>query len=123
MDSMIVWQRVEGLLALVAGCVLFWQADSGWAWWLAIVVFFAPDLSFAAYALGPRVGAFGYNLVHIYGFGLLVWAVGLVAAVPALAACGALFLAHAGFDRMLGYGLKSEAGFGVTHLGRIGRDR
>lgn len=30
-------------------------------------------------------------------------------------------LAHAGFDRMLGYGLKSPEGFTVTHLGTIGR--
>jgi hypothetical protein len=30
-------------------------------------------------------------------------------------------VAHIGFDRMLGYGLKHASGFGDTHLGRIGR--
>jgi hypothetical protein len=32
-----------------------------------------------------------------------------------------IWLAHIGFDRALGYGLKYQAGFGFTHLGRIGR--
>jgi Domain of unknown function (DUF4260) len=30
-------------------------------------------------------------------------------------------IAHIGFDRMLGYGLKYASGFGDTHLSRIGR--
>ncbi|MHA6688957.1 DUF4260 domain-containing protein [Devosia sp. A449] len=121
MSWFVIWQRFEGALVLVGALVLFWQLDSGWAWWLAIPVFFAPDLSFLAYAFGPRVGAVGYNIVHIYGFGLVLLAAGSVFAVPALAACGALFLAHAGFDRMLGYGLKALEGFSLTHLGRIGK--
>ena len=32
-----------------------------------------------------------------------------------------IWCAHIGFDRALGYGLKSAAGFEFTHLGRIGR--
>ena len=32
-----------------------------------------------------------------------------------------IWAAHIGFDRMLGLGLKYEAGFTFTHLGRIGR--
>ena len=33
----------------------------------------------------------------------------------------AIWVAHVGFDRLLGYGLKSAAGFGFTHLGRKGK--
>jgi hypothetical protein len=33
----------------------------------------------------------------------------------------AIWIAHVGFDRMLGHGLKYETAFGDTHLGRIGR--
>jgi hypothetical protein len=33
-----------------------------------------------------------------------------------------IWLAHIGFDRALGYGLKYAAGFGFTHLGRIGKE-
>lgn len=121
MGPFVLWQRAEGVLVLAAGLAMFWQRGDGWPWWVVIPIFFAPDLSFLAYAFGPRVGAVGYNLVHVYGFGLVLFAAGLVFAVPLLPACGALFLAHAGFDRMLGYGLKSPEGFSVTHLGRIGK--
>jgi hypothetical protein len=33
------------------------------------------------------------------------------------------WLAHIGFDRALGFGLKSPRGFAHTHLGLIGRRR
>jgi hypothetical protein len=32
-----------------------------------------------------------------------------------------IWLAHCGIDRARGYGLKFQAGFGFTHLSRIGR--
>ena len=48
-------------------------------------------------------------------------AYGTVLAMPMIAALGALWLAHAGFDRLFGYGLKSTRGFGITHLGTIGK--
>lgn len=76
-----------------------------------------------AYAAGPRVGAAAYNAVHLYAAGALVLAAGLAASSPAAAGIGALWLGHAGLDRLLGYGLKSPLGFERTHLGRIGRAR
>jgi hypothetical protein len=123
MGELIVWQRAEAALVFVAGLLLFWQADSGMAWWLALILFFTPDLSFTGYAAGNRIGAIVYNLVHLYAFGLGLFAIGAVLAMPTPAALGALWLAHAGFDRMLGYGLKSADGFGVTHLGLIGKHK
>ena len=36
---------------------------------------------------------------------------------------GLIWCAHIGFDRALGYGLKSPEGFRLTHLGKIGRDQ
>jgi len=117
----VLWQRAEGALVCVAGGVVFWQLDSGLVWWAAVLLFFAPDLSFLGYLGGPKVGAVIYNGVHIYGFGLLLLAAGMVSAMPLMAGLGALWLAHCGFDRALGYGLKSGEGFSSTHLGRIGR--
>ncbi len=72
-----------------------------------VMVLFAPDLSFVGYLGGPRIGATAYNLVHLYGFGLGLVGIGFVAE-PNLdvVAVGMLWTAHAGFDRMLGYGLK-----------------
>lgn len=118
-----VWQRAEGLLVFLAALVVFWQIDSNFAWWAAVVLFFAPDLSFLGYALGPKIGGAVYNTVHIYAFGLIVLALGLVLTLPVITAMGALWLAHCGFDRALGYGLKSPDSFSDTHLGPIGKHR
>lgn len=119
MASAVLWQRSEGALVFLAGLVV--TATAGVDWWVALPVFFAPDLSFLAYLAGPRVGAAVYNAVHIYGFGAGVLAIGMVSGLPWLVVPGALWLAHSGFDRMLGYGLKLDSGFQDTHLGRIGR--
>lgn len=117
----VLWQRVEGALILVAGLALARFGTGGLPWWSAALIFFAPDLSFFGYLLGSRVGAFGYNLVHLYAPGVVFLVVGLLLPLPWLASVGALWLAHCGLDRMAGYGLKSPEGFAVTHLGRIGR--
>lgn len=121
MRGEIIWQRVEGALLFLASMALFLHADGGLVWWGALLVFFAPDISFAAYLLGPKIGAFGYNLAHTYGLGVVLYALGVGFGWPVVAAVGALVMAHSGFDRMLGYGLKSTEGFRITHLGRIGR--
>lgn len=121
--GVVLWQRAEGALVFGAALALFARIDTGLAWWSALALFFAPDLSFAAYGLGRKVGAVVYNSVHLYGLGLVLMAVGSALGLPLLAGLGALWLAHAGFDRMLGYGLKSTEGFGFTHLGPIGRQK
>ena len=117
------WQRVEGAGVFVAAILAVSQVDAGLAWWAAVLIFFAPDLSFAGYLAGARVGAALYNLVHVYAFGAVVIAVGMVWGSDATLAIGLLWLGHSGFARMLGYGLKSPEGFEHTHLGRIGRGR
>ena len=47
--------------------------------------------------------------------------VGFVSGLPAAMAGALIWIAHIGFDRALGYGLKYATGFRDTHLGRIGR--
>lgn len=115
------WQRLEGGFILLGGLALYFQHADLMPWWAALLIFFAPDLSMLAYGFGARVGAFFYNAVHIYAFGFAFMALGYVFALPGLAAIGALWLAHSGFDRALGYGLKLPEGFSFTHLGRIGK--
>ena len=122
MKSVVVWQRVEGLIIFVVGLLLWWQGSPGMPWWEALLIFFAPDLSFIGYALGPKVGAVCYNVVHVYSFGAVFVAIGVFLTVPLYASLGTLWLAHCGFDRMFGYGLKLPEGFSFTHLGRIGKD-
>lgn len=113
------WQQIECGLAFAALAVAVIMLGTPWAWWVSLVIFFAPDLSFVGYAAGPRLGALTYNAVHIYGLGLMVALLGLVSASPGLIAAGGLLAAHVGFDRMLGYGLKEESGFKETHMGAL----
>ena len=123
MQTWILWQRLEGALVFGAGVALYLMLGAGMAWWWAVLWFFLPDLSFAAYGAGRRVGAWVYNLWHLYGLGALIMALGIGLADTIVFSVGALWLAHAGFDRMLGYGLKSTVSFQDTHLGPIGHQR
>jgi hypothetical protein len=111
--------RAEGLaLAAVATAA---YVHAGFSWGLFAALFLAPDLSFAAYLVGSRWGAGAYNLVHSTIAPLALGAAGLALGVPEAEAIALIGLAHVGFDRALGYGLKYSAGFGVTHLNRLGR--
>ncbi|PWE16891.1 DUF4260 domain-containing protein [Marinicauda salina] len=110
--------RTEGAAMLVLSGLLY--AAAGAPWWLAGVLFLAPDLSMAAYLAGPRVGAAVYNAAHSYAGPVALGAAGLVVE-PALIPFALIWAGHVGFDRFLGYGLKYAAGFKSTHLGRIGR--
>ena len=112
--------RIEGL-TLFSGMTLlygFW----GGPWWLYAVLFLAPDLSFSGYLAGPKVGAIVYNAAHSYIAPMAMITAGFGFAPPLLLSVAMIWLAHIGFDRALGYGLKYSAGFGFTHLGRIGRE-
>jgi Domain of unknown function (DUF4260) len=111
--------RLEGL-TLLAGMTLLYGLWGG-PWWLYAVLFLAPDLSFLGYLAGPRVGAIVYNAAHSEIIPLAMILAGFGFAPPLLLSVAIIWLAHIGFDRALGYGLKYQAGFGFTHLGRIGR--
>jgi hypothetical protein len=84
-------------------------------------VFLAPDLSMLAYLIGPRAGALAYSLAHTYVLAAALTLAGFAIAIPLAAAGGLIWIAHIGFDRALGYGLKYPTAFGDTHLGRVGR--
>nr|WP_210730579.1 DUF4260 family protein [Roseibacterium persicicum] len=81
---------------------------------------FDNDSSTARHGCSARSGARLYNLAHTYLAPALLGALG-VALVPPLLPVACVWFAHIGVDRALGYGLKSETSFGLTHLGRIGR--
>lgn len=111
------WLRLEGLAVLVL--VLLLYREGGHSWLLLATLLLVPDLSFAAYLAGPRVGAAVYNVVHSYVGPAAAAAIALlVGRSPVLAL---IWAAHIGMDRALGYGLKYPTGFGDTHLGRLGR--
>lgn len=111
--------RTEGLLLLAVALTLY--EHNGGDWRMFALLFLVPDISFAGYLAGPRVGALSYNAMHATIMPLLLGVVGLVLNLPIAANVSLISLAHIGFDRALGYGLKHAKGFGFTHLGRIGR--
>jgi hypothetical protein len=111
--------RLEGL-TLFVGMTLLYAVWDG-SWWVYALVFLAPDLSFAAYLAGPRAGAIVYNAAHSYMAPMALMTTGFALSSPLVLSIAMIWLAHIGIDRALGYGLKYSAGFGFTHLGRIGR--
>jgi hypothetical protein len=80
----------------------------------------APDLSMLFYLVGPRIGAVAYNAAHSYLGPVMLLAAAVAFAAPAAIAIALIWIAHLGIDRALGFGLKYGAGFGFTHLGRVG---
>jgi hypothetical protein len=111
--------RIEGACIFAIALVLYARLDE--SWWLFAILFLAPDLSFIGYLAGARLGAIAYNLVHTIAGPILLALAGLFVPYEPAMAVALIWLAHCGFDRALGYGLKYEAGFGFTHLGHIGR--
>lgn len=112
--------RLEGLTLFTGMTVLY--AVWGGYWWVYAVLFLMPDLSFVAYLAGARTGAILYNAAHSYMAPMTLMISGFALASPLTLSIAMIWLAHIGFDRALGYGLKYSAGFGFTHLGRIGKD-
>ena len=98
------WQRLEGLALLVVAVLAYRQVEQGWL--LFALLFLAPDLSFFGYLAGPRIGGLIYNLAHSLIGPLLLAGVGVVLANPLVTGIALIWLAHIGFDRTLGYGLK-----------------
>lgn len=114
----ILLQRLEGLAALGLGVAAY--IGLGQSWLVFALLFFVPDLFMLGYLRSARLGAASYNLVHTYAAPALLALLGL-AIGPLAFGLAAIWVAHIGFDRMLGYGLKLETGFEHTHMGPIGR--
>src|SRR4029077_6312201 len=92
------WLRLDGLVLLAAGLILF--ASTHQPWWLVPAVILRPALFMRGSLRGTRVGAAVYNLGHSY---LLPAAMSLVGAVghhPLTLALGLLWLAHIRMDRL-----------------------
>ena len=96
--------RLEGA-AVLALSVLIYRQDQ-FSWLLFAAFFLAPDLSMLGYLANVRVGASVYNFVHtLFAPGVLI-AIANVAFKRQLSPFALIWIAHIGFDRMLGFGLK-----------------
>lgn len=106
--------RLEGAALLAGAVLLIWHGDHSWLWFA--VLFFTPDVAMLGYLGGPATGAAAYNILHTTVLPIAIAAVGVIAGEDLAVAVALAWLAHIGFDRVLGYGLKYATGFNVTHL-------
>ena len=111
--------RLEGVALALASMVFYSYFEGSWA--MFAVLLLAPDLSFLGYLGGPRAGAATYNAAHAAIIPMLLGIVGMVMPSALAMHLALIWSAHIGIDRALGYGLKYDAGFSFTHLGRIGK--
>lgn len=116
----ILLQRLEGVAAF--GLALAAYAALGQSWLVFALLLLVPDLVMLGYLHSPRLGTLTYNLGHSYAGPALLALLGLLAG-PLAYGLAAIWLAHIGMDRALGYGLKTGTGFEQTHLGAIGKAR
>ena len=111
--------RLEGAALFLGAAFFYWRFEGSWLWFA--VLFLAPDLSFLAYLVSPRAGAIVYNAFHATLAPLALLALTAWLGASNGEDIALIWLAHVGFDRALGYGLKYATAFGDTHLGRIGK--
>jgi hypothetical protein len=85
-------------------------------WGLFSLLFLAPDLSMVGYVANPRTGATVYNAVHTYIGPLLLAGFAVGTGQHTTFLLSLIWIAHIGFDRLLGVGLKYPTRFKDTHL-------
>lgn len=111
--------RLEGLAVAAITVILY--AKAGASWWLFAALWLVPDLSMLGYLVNARIGALCYNTVHTYLLPVALAAGALLLHKTAPLPYLLLWCNHIGVDRLCGYGLKYSAGFGFTHLSRLGK--
>ena len=112
--------RLEALGMLAIALGVYQTMGFSWGWFA--LLFLVPDLSLLAYLHSPKVGALAYNTFHAALLPIALLAYALLTHTAGAERIALIWIAHIGFDRGLGYGLKYAQGFQYTHLGIIGRD-
>lgn len=113
--------RLEGLTIFVFALMAY--NFLGFQWGFFVLAFLAPDLALLAYFHSKQTGAIAYNLTHSYVIPVILFSYGFFVSSSEFDRIALVWVAHIGFDRALGYGLKYAQGFRYTSLGKIGRDK
>ena len=106
--------RAEG--ALVFAAATFGYSQMHISWVIYAVLFFAPDIFMLGYVANAHIGSITYNISHSYLAPVALLALGWFMVFPFVSAMALIWIAHIGFDRAVGYGLKYAAGFKINHL-------
>ena len=102
------------MLAVVV--VAYAWIGGGWA--MFAILFLVPDIFMLGYLRGPGVGAAVYNAGHTTIAPMALAAYGLLQTQPLALEIALIWIAHIGFDRLLGFGLKYQTAFGHSHLSK-----
>jgi hypothetical protein len=108
--------RAEGAVILTVSFAAYRQLNGNWP--LFLLLFLWPDIFMLGYLLNVRVGAALYNLAHTTTGPLVLGAIAAFQNWRHALLFALIWMAHIGFDRMLGYGLKYPTFFKDTHLQR-----
>lgn len=109
--------RFEGLCVLILGTIIYLRFSFDFYHFL--IFFFTPDITLLGYFVNKKIGAILYNISHSNILPLILLAYAILFANPFTMKISIIWLCHIGFDRALGFGLKSEDSFFITHLGNI----
>lgn len=109
--------RLEGLAFFAAAIAVYIHLQGSAILFIALLL--APDLTFLAYMINPRIGAWAYNLAHMQAFPIILGLIGLATGETNALLIALVWLAHIGMDRTVGYGFKYPTAFKDTHMGRV----
>ena len=109
--------QIEGAAVFVLSLFLYHFIGAGWIWFL--VLFLWPDILMLGYLANVKLGASLYNLAHAEVLPLALAGISMTLQRKELLPFALIWMAHIGFDRMMGYGLKYPTFFKDTHLQRV----
>ena len=109
--------RLEGAALFIVALAVY--RELGLSWWLFVLLFLMPDLSFLGYFGGTRVGAMVYNAAHTYTLPAGLWLLGFWGERGWMMGVALIWAAHIGLDRLIGFGLKYPTVFKPTHLQQV----
>ncbi len=99
---------------------VYFFSTLNFAWWWFPLLLLAPDIGMIGYALGTKVGAYTYNILHHRLTASIVAIYGVSFQNEYLQLAALILFAHISMDRIFGYGLKHTTGFKYTHLETLG---
>jgi hypothetical protein len=109
--------QAEGAALLFAS--LYFYHLVGVAWWIFLLLFLWPDLFMVGFLFRAKIGCTLYNLVHTEVLAIALAVFSFSTHRSQALAFSLIWLAHIGFDRAIGFGLKYPTTFNDTHLQHV----
>ena len=103
----IIIRLEEGAMAALAIFVIS-RMNMGLSWWIYVLLFLSPDISFTGFVFGEKTGHAVYNLFHFKAFAIILWTAGMILNMEYMTLAGLMMFAHASFDRLAGFNLRSS---------------